>query len=187
MSINWVDILFAITVILLVLSGLRSGFILSVINLIALPVGWWVAVTFGPRFTGLLAANGFSATPLISYAVLFIATLIIVHLIATSINRVVRKVPIVGGINSLAGGVVGFVEAWVLWVVLLSILGGFLHASQDAMQAGSQVIPGFTLHIDQLQSWHDFYNQAVGNSLFAKVNGFFVKQLPTVNIPNPPK
>ncbi|HTK06730.1 MAG TPA: hypothetical protein VL485_06160, partial [Ktedonobacteraceae bacterium] len=82
---------------------------------------------------------------------------------------------------------VGFVEAWVLWLILLIILGSFLHAAQDTVQAGSQAMPGLTLHIDQLQSWHDFYNQAINNSLFARVNSFFIKQLPSINIPHPPQ
>ncbi|HEY4387103.1 MAG TPA: CvpA family protein, partial [Ktedonobacteraceae bacterium] len=171
----------------LVLHGLRNGFVLSIINLIALPIGWWVAVTYGPRFTGVLAANGLATTPLIAYAVLFIGIVLIVHLIATSISNVVRKVPIVNLGNALLGGVVGLVEAWVLWLILLIILGNFLHAAQDTLQAGSQAIPGLNLHIDQLQSWHDFYNQAINNSLFARVNSFFVKQLPSINVPHPPQ
>jgi uncharacterized membrane protein required for colicin V production len=187
MSVSWVDILFAITVVLLVIQGWRSGLILSVINLIALPIGWWVAVAYGPQFTSILAANGLPSTPIIAYGVLFIGTIIIIHLVASAINGVVRKIPIVGGLNTLAGGIVGFVEAWIIWLILLIILGNFLHGAQDAIQAGSQTIPGLNLKIDQLQTWHDFYNQAISNSLFANVNSFFVKQLPTIHIPTPPK
>jgi hypothetical protein len=35
------------------------------------------------------------------------------------------------------------------------------------------------------RQWHDFYNQAVTNSLFAKVNGFFVTELPELKIKTP--
>lgn len=180
MGLSWIDVLFLITVILLILSGLRNGFIFSLVNLVSIPIGFAVAVLFGPQFTALLAANGLSATPLISYIVLFFGTVLILHIVGTAVRGVVKNIPLIGFGDSLLGGVVGFIEAWLLWLVLLIILGNFLHGLQDTVHQGTHIIPGLNIQIEQLQSWHDFYNRAVTDSLFARVNGFIVKQLPDI-------
>ena len=175
-----IDILFIVTVILLIFNGLRNGAVFSLINLVSLPIGFVAATVFGPRLASILAANGLSATPLISYIVVFIGVVLIMHIIGTSIRGVVQKIPVIGFGDSLIGGAIGFVEAWLLWLFLLIALGTFLGGVQTTITAGSHVIPGLNVQIDQFQSWHDFYNQAVTNSLFARVNGFFVKELPSV-------
>jgi uncharacterized membrane protein required for colicin V production len=178
MSINWVDILFLITVILLVLNGFRNGFVFSLISLISIPLGFAVAVTYGPKLTSLLAGNNLPATPLISYVVLFFGVVLILHLIATAIRGTLKHIPVIGCGDELLGGVIGFVEAWLIWLILLIILGNFL----GNVQQGTHILSGVNIQPDQLKAWHDFYNQAVTNSLFARVNSFFVKQLP--NVPN---
>jgi hypothetical protein len=100
--------------------------------------------------------------------VLFFATVLVIHIIGTVVRGFVRKLPLIGFGDALLGGVIGFIEAWLLWVVLLVVLQNFL---QDTHQ-----IPGISA--SQFQSWQQFYNTAVTNSLFAKVNGFFVKTIP---------
>ncbi len=184
MSFSFIDILFLVTVALLVFNGLRNGAVFSLIHLLSIPVGIAVVFVFGPPFIKLLAANGLSATPLIAYIVLFFGTVLILHIIGTSIRGVVKKIPFIGFGDSLAGGAIGFVEAWLLWLFLLIVLGSFLGSVQNTVTQTSHVVPGLNIQIQQLQQWHDFYNQAVTNSLFARVNGFFVKQLP--NVPHLP-
>lgn len=180
MSLSLIDILFLVTVALLVFNGLRNGAVFSLINMLSIPIGIGVAYYLGPSFTKMLAANGLSATPLISYVALFFGTVLILHIIGTTIRGVVQKIPIIGFGDALIGGALGFVEAWLLWLFLLIILGSFLGNVQSAINQGSHVIPGFNIQIEQFKSWHDFYNEAVTNSLFARVNGFFVKQLPSI-------
>ena len=72
-----------------------------------------------------------------------------------------------------------------LWLVLLIILGNFLHGVQTTIHSTVSVIPGLNITFDQFKAWHDFYNQTITNSLFARVNAFFVAQLPA--LPQPPK
>jgi uncharacterized membrane protein required for colicin V production len=163
-----VDILFIVTIVLLVFNGLRNGAVFSLFNLLSLPAGFIVAKVYGPQFTALLAANNLSVTPLIAYIVLFFATVLVIHIIGTVVRGFVRKLPLIGFGDALLGGVIGFIEAWLLWVVLLIVLQNFL---QD-----THLIPGISA--SQFQSWQQFYNTAVTNSLFAKVNGFFVKTIP---------
>ena len=185
MSFSFIDILFLVTVALLVFNGLRNGAVFSLINLLSIPVGIAVVSFFGPQFTKLLAANGLSATPLIAYIVLFFGTVFVLHIIGTSIRGVVKKIPFIGFGDSLAGGVIGFVEAWLLWLFLLIVLGSFLGSVQGTITQTTHIVPGLNIQIAQLQGWHNFYNEAVTNSIFARVNGFFVKQLP--NLPHLPQ
>jgi uncharacterized membrane protein required for colicin V production len=185
MSFSFIDILFLVTVALLVFNGLRNGAVFSLINLLSIPVGIAVVSALGPQFVKLLAANGLSATPLIAYIVLFFGTVLVLHIIATSVRGVVKKIPIIGFGDSLAGGVIGFVEAWLLWLFLLIVLGSFLGSVQNTVTQTTHLVPGLNIQIQQLQNWHNFYNEAVTNSLFARVNGFFVKQLP--NVPHLPQ
>jgi hypothetical protein len=92
---------------------------------------------------------------------------------------------LIGPADSLLGGAVGFVEAWLLWLVLLIVLGNFLHSTQTTIQSTVNIVPGLNITVDQFKTWHDFYNQTITNSLFAKVNAFFVSELPA--LPQPPK
>ena len=185
MQLSLIDILFLITVALLIFNGLRNGALFSLINLLSIPIGAAIAYFYGPRFTMLLSANGLPATPLISYLVLFFGSVLVLHILGTTVRGIVKRIPLVGLGDSLIGGIVGFAEAWLLWLFLLIILGNFLIQSQNTIQQSTQVVSGTNLQVSQLQNWHDFYNQTVSTSLFAKVNGFFVKTLP--NVPQPPQ
>ncbi len=190
MNLDWIDIAFVATVVLLVLNGLRNGALFSLIHIVSIPVAFVVAYIFGPRLIVLLATNGLAATPLIAYAVLFLATVLIVHIVGSVIRKGVKYIPLLGPLDSLLGGVLGFVEAWLLWLLLLFALGNFLSAVQSGFATGSILFQGLNLQglhlsFSTFKQWHDFYNQAVTNSLFARVNGFFVTVLPA--LPKTPK
>lgn len=173
---NWIDILFIATAILLVINGFRNGAVVSLINLITIPLGFVVAFVFGLAFTQFLASIGLGVTLLIAYIILFFATVFVVHLIATVIRGVLHKIPVIGFGDELVGAVIGFVEAWLLWVILLVAVGSFLAGIQDALAKVAQV----GIRVDQFRAWHDVYNDAVSHSLFAQVNSFIVKPLPAL-------
>lgn len=173
-SLSIVDVLFLVTIVLLVLSGVRNGFVFSLINLISLPVAAVVALTFGPSLTGLLAGNGVVVNPLVSYIVLFLLAVVVIHGIAGAVRGTIKRIPVISSGDALLGGVVGFVEAWALWVAFLLVLGHFL----SVVDQGQVQQLGF--HVDTFNSWQKFYNDAIANSLFARVNGWFVKVVPLV-------
>ena len=164
-----IDILFLVTVALLAFNGFSNGAVTSLVNLISIPLGFVVAYLFGPRFTLLLAANGLPSTPIISYVVLFCGTVLVLHIIGTVFRNIVRRVPFVGMGDRLLGAVIGFVEAWLLWVVLLLVLHNFLLDIHN--------IPG-VINTSQFVSWQQFYNDAVTHSLFASVNSFIIARIP---------
>ena len=179
-TFNWIDLLFLATIVLLIFNGFRNGAVFSIINLISIPVAIGVAYFFGKPFALFFAKNGLSISPLISYIVLFFVTILVIQIIGTSMRGVVKHIPVLGCGDSLLGGFVGFVEAWLVWLIVLLVVGNFLNDIQATIQTGKQVIPGLNITVQQYQLWHDTYNQAVNNSLFARVNGFFIKELPAV-------
>jgi uncharacterized membrane protein required for colicin V production len=168
-SINWIDILFLVTVVLLVFNGFRNGAVFSLFNLLSIPVGFIVAYLYGPQFTKLLAANGLTITPLIAYIVLFFAAVIILHIIGTTLHGVIKRIPVIGFGDEVLGAVIGFVEAWLLWVILLSVVHNFLLTAQN-LPAG--------ITITQFSQWQDAYNYAITHSLFSQVNSFIIKEVP---------
>jgi uncharacterized membrane protein required for colicin V production len=178
MIFNWVDVLFVITVVVFVLNGLRSGAVFSLINLVSIPVGLIVAYRYGGQLTHFLQGGGLAITPLIAYGVLFIGSVIVVHMLANFVRGIVRHIPLVSQGDSLLGGAVGFVEAWLLWLFLLMLLGTFLGGAQAAIVPGGHVALASGMSAGQLQGWQQFYDQAVAHSLFARVNGFFIHVLP---------
>src|SRR2546421_5431183 len=173
MSLSLIDILFLVTVALLVFNGFSNGAITSLVNLLSIPLGFAVAYFFGPRFTLLLAANGLNATPLISYIVLFGGTVLVLHIIGTVVRGVIRGVPFIGFGDRLLGALIGFVEAWLLWVVLLLVLRNFLLDINNVNSISHGVV-----NTSQFNSWQQFYKDAMTNSLFARVNSFIVGNLP---------
>jgi len=178
--LNWIDFLFLLTIVLLFFNGLRNGAVFSIVNLLAIPIAFGVAVFLGKPFTLFLASNGLSISPLIAYIVLFFGTILVLHILGTTVRGIVKAIPIVGFGDALIGGIVGLVEAWLLWLIVLLVLGNFLNSVQGTIHPGSQIIPGLNITVQQYQAWRDTYNQAVHNSFFAKVNGYFIQELPAL-------
>ncbi len=177
---NWIDLLFLITVVLLVFNGLRNGAVVSIVNLLSIPFALVVSLYFGQSFTVLLASNGIGISPLVAYIILFFAAVILIHILGTVLRGVIKAIPLIGAGDALLGGLVGFVEAWLLWLIVLLVVGNVLHGVQNSFLAGTNLFSGFKVSAAQLISWHDAYNQAISNSLFAKVNGWFVQELPVL-------
>ncbi len=55
-SLSLVDLLFLVTIVLLVFNGLRNGLVFSLLSLLSLPIAFVVAWLFGPKLTNLLDA-----------------------------------------------------------------------------------------------------------------------------------
>ena len=179
---NWIDLAFLITIVLLVFNGFRNGAVISLVHLLSIPVAFGVAYVFGQPFTLFLTSNGVNISPLVAYIILFFGAVLILHIIGTVVRGVVKAIPFGSAGDALLGGVLGFIEAWLLWVVVLWIVGNFLHSVQDSITVGNHLIPGFNITIQQYQTWHDTYNTAITNSLFAKVNSFIISKLPDIRI-----
>src|ERR1700736_5192668 len=98
-----VDILFLVTIALLVFNGLSKGLVLSLIGLLSLPIAFFVAWWFGPRLVDMLASANLPSNPMVAYIILFLGTVLILHLVALSF-RGVKKLPGIGALDTLLGG-----------------------------------------------------------------------------------
>lgn len=165
---SWIDLLFLITIVLLVFNGLRNGAVFSIVNLLSIPIAIAVVIAFGKPFTVFLASNGLGVSPLIAYIILFFGTVLVLHIVGTVLRGVIKAIPLLGLGDALIGGLVGFIEAWLLWVIVLLVLHNFL---QDVQQ-----VPG--VDATQFRNWQQVYNDAISNSLFARVNSFIITKLP---------
>jgi uncharacterized membrane protein required for colicin V production len=177
---SWIDLLFLVTIALLVFNGIRNGAIFSIVNLLSIPIALGVAIFFGTPFTLFLASNNLGISPIIAYIILFFGTVLIIHILGTLLRGVIRAIPLVGAGDVLIGALVGFIEAWLLWLIILLLMGSFLHSIETSMIAGTHLFSGFNITPQTFQNWRDAYNTAVTNSLFARVNGIFISTIPAL-------
>ena len=166
-TFNWIDLLFAITIILLVFNGFRNGLVASLLNLLGIPLGVLVALALGRQFIKFLGANGLDIAPLLAYIILFLATVLVVHIIATVVRGSIRKVGL-GCVDQGLGAAVGFAEAWLLWIAVLFVVHNLLTNVQN--------VPG--IDATQFIHWQQAYNYTITNSLFAQVNNFIITKIP---------
>lgn len=169
-SLSLVDILFLVTVVILVFNGFKNGAVFSLFNLLSLPIAVIAAITFGPQFVKLLVTQNITIVPLAAYIIIFFAAVFVLHLIGTALHGIIKNIPVLGFGDEVAGAAVGFVEAWLLWVILLIVLHNFLQNAPN--------IQGVTA--SQIAGWQQFYNDTIGNSLFARVNSFIVPHIPVI-------
>ena len=59
--LNWIDLLFLATIVLLIFNGFRNGAVFSLINLLSIPIAIGVAYFFGKPFALFFAKNGLSS------------------------------------------------------------------------------------------------------------------------------
>jgi membrane protein required for colicin V production len=121
---NFLDILFLIPLLFALYRGFRKGIIHMVASLGALLLGIFGAIKFRPVFASLLDAI-FNISPdyinVIAFSVAFVTIVILVHLIAYLVERVIKAVAL-NLVNRLLGMgfgllVTAFVISMILWPV----------------------------------------------------------------------
>lgn len=119
---NYIDIILGILLILGAINGFRKGLVVELASLAALILGIWGAIEFSYITTDFLIENFDFQTKylnIISFAITFIVIVILVHVIASVINKVVEAA-MLGFINRLAGLVFGLLKsALILSIVLV--------------------------------------------------------------------
>ncbi|MCA1021847.1 CvpA family protein [Halobacillus litoralis] len=136
-----IDLLLLFLLFIGVLTGLKRGFILQLFHLIGFIVAFVAAVIyyddFSPKLTlwvpyPELPADASWAVfldnlPLeqafynaVAFAILFFGVKIVLHIIASMLDFV-SELPILNSLNTLLGGILGFVENYVILFVVLYI------------------------------------------------------------------
>ena len=124
---NWLDIIIFCILGLLVINGIRKGFILSLATLVALVLGIWASIHFSGTIGNFLIktfhASGNWLT-ILSYGLTFLLVVIGVILIAKLLEKVVKTVGL-GIPNRIIGGLFGLVKGILGVTVLLFIIVHF--------------------------------------------------------------
>lgn len=118
------DILFLIFAVIFFIRGYSKGFILAIVKLLSYVLGIVVALNFSSWLSAKLFQNGdgiiAKVFPMISYAILFIATVILVNFIGRRVQKMF-SIPVVGQLNKIMGGVIyalifTFIASTFIWL-----------------------------------------------------------------------
>ncbi len=124
---NYLDIIILCILGILMINGIRKGFILSLATLIALVLGIWAALHFSGFMSDFLIKT-FHPTgtwlTILSYALTFLVVVLVVILIARLLEKVVKTVGL-GLTNRIIGGLFGLLKGIVGVSFLLFILVHF--------------------------------------------------------------
>ncbi|MCA0969870.1 CvpA family protein [Halobacillus litoralis] len=136
-----IDLLLLFILLIGIYTGLKRGFILQLLHLVGFIVAFVVAVMYyddlSPKLTlwvpypelpedatwavfveNLDLEQAFYNA--VAFSILFFGTKIILHIIASMLDFV-SELPILNSFNSLLGGVLGFIETYVIMFVILYI------------------------------------------------------------------
>lgn len=121
---NYIDIILLILIILSAIGGFKNGLITELASLAALILGIWGAIQFSDITTELLIKYFDLKTNylnIISFAVTFIVIVILVHIVAGVINKMV-DVGVLGIANKLGGMVFGVLRSILFLSIVLMVL-----------------------------------------------------------------
>jgi len=120
---NYIDIILLILIILSAIGGFKNGLITELASLAALILGIWGAIQFSDITTQLLIKYFDLKSDylnIISFAVTFIAIVILVHIVAGVINKMV-DVGVLGIANKLGGMVFGVLRSILFLSIVLMV------------------------------------------------------------------
>jgi len=118
----WIDLLFAVIAAAAFYWGFSRGIIRTVISVVAIFVGFVLAVRFAAPTTQILSdlfnTSPDGALPLIGFIVAFVLVLVLLRLLATLIERVLTSLRL-NVLNKVAGGLTIAILATLVFSILL--------------------------------------------------------------------
>jgi membrane protein required for colicin V production len=124
---NYLDIIILCIVGILVINGIRKGFILSLATLIALVLGIWAAIHYSGYVSTFLVKTFHPSgawLTILSYILTFLVVVLVVIFIARLLEKVVKTVGL-SILNRIIGGVFGLLKGILVVSFLLFILVHF--------------------------------------------------------------
>ena len=124
---NWLLIVYIVFFLVMGFVGYKRGFIRTLFG--------WATLFLSVFLTGLLSPvvlKWISSEPkvwqkLLTYAIVFVVILLVLKLISSAL-KIVKRIPLVGPVNSVLGIPLGILEAWLI-LCLLDTLVVLLHAT----------------------------------------------------------
>lgn len=146
------DFVIIALLLLLTLRGLWIGFLRQITTLVALVVGYVIAGQYHDKLFPFL--RGLTDNPHVlfwgSYVILFVITYVITMLLGKALAKVV-ELTVAGWFDKILGGVLGFVKAAVLIILLNMVLAGVL-APENEMLRSCQFCPYVSQATDYVRS-----------------------------------
>lgn len=124
----WIDILIILPVLWFGFKGFKNGFIKEIASLAALFLGLWIASEFSSFLSGLLKEKtqiSEDYIPLIAFIVIFILTIVLVNIIAGSLNSVVKAISL-NWLNKMLGIIFGALKAVLIIAAVVYLTDRFL-------------------------------------------------------------
>ncbi len=154
---NWLDWVLLAVLVLAAIKGFMRGFVVELASLLGIVLGIWVASHYNGRVAGWAGLN--LDHEVLSFAVTFLAVLVLVHLLAKAITKAM-DLAMLSLPNKVAGTVFGMVRSAFILSVLLNLLlaraGGKDLLPQSAVQGSALYGP--------LRSFAPFIVPALGES-----------------------
>lgn len=121
---NYLDIIIILPLCWGIFRGVKNGFIIEAATMVALAAGIYGAIKFSAKVAEWIgnpnSIDG-SYLPIIAFALTFIAIVVLIHVIAFMLDKLVKTATL-GIANRIAGGVLGLLKfAGIVCVFLLII------------------------------------------------------------------
>lgn len=165
---NYLDIILLLPLVFGFIGGLRKGLVFEVASLIALIAGIWGAIKFSYVIADLLFVTFGWDSPymgLISLAITFTVIVITVNLLAKLIDKLIDAVAL-GFINTIAGGLFGFLKAGVIIGLLILVFTSFFpetHIIPESIKSDSVVYQTIKTVTDAILPLIDF--ESIGDKV----------------------
>jgi membrane protein required for colicin V production len=127
MSLNFIDYIILIILVLFLIQGYRKGIIISLASIAALVLGIYIAVHFSNYLDATLLEHLHPSRkwlPILSFAITFVLVVIAVMLVAKLTEKLVDVVGM-GFFNHIGGALVGLVKGVILVSILIFIFISF--------------------------------------------------------------
>lgn len=109
---NYLDLVIILPLCWGVFKGIKNGLIIEAATLIALGAGIYGAIKFSAQVAEWLNVSGKieeSYLPIIAFAATFLVIVILIHIIAFALDKVIKTIAL-GLPNRIAGGVFGLIK-----------------------------------------------------------------------------
>jgi membrane protein required for colicin V production len=124
MSLNFIDYIILVILVLFVIQGYRKGIIISLASIAALVLGIYIAVHFSNYLDATLMEHlkpSRKWLPILSFSITFILVVIVVMVVAKLTEKLVDVVGM-GFFNHIGGAALGLVKGAILISILIFIL-----------------------------------------------------------------
>ena len=140
---NYLDIAIAVPLLYGLIKGVANGLIKEITGLLSLVIGIYISVNFSnllePHLSGIFD-NYEKFKPIIAFAVLFVATILIIKLIGTLANKLTKALAL-GFISRIFGAVFGLLKLALVVSFLLTMEARFELISNDTKQSSQLYQP----------------------------------------------